>query len=485
MNPIILSTLGVALGVLAGLLMVMALGIFLIGSDPHFGPFLLAGILSAFTGGLLMFANQGSSRRTNRTDIVLMMLLIWLVLPAFAAMPLYLTGQFETEIRAYFEAMSGLTTTGATTSIKVENLSEPILVWRAILQAFGGALTLLTAVLVLAPFDPATSPTQSTVPGYEEGDFAKSVTQTAREVLPVFFSAMLAACLGLWASGLPVLDALVYGTSAITTSGFTTTNAGLTAFSSLGAETVACLAMLFGATSILAHRATLLRLPSGGHGDVRETWIMVALVSLCCALLVVSMMLQSQETTDAVRAGVFRAISLLTTTGLDNATLNADPVPFVITLALITMGGTAFSTAGGLKVFRMATMLAQAHRELKKLIHPRGISRAVAAGKTFDVQIMKAVWALFVVFVLAAGAIALVLGTQGETFERSIMAAVASLTNTGPALAMSLEDGVGPGSGYATMSSLSLLACALGMILGKLEFLAVLGLVGAWWGNRR
>ena len=212
---------------------------------------------------------------------------------------------------------------------------------------------------------------------------------------------------------------------------------------------------------------------------------MIGLLSLCCALLVVSMVFQAQDPASAIRAGVFRAISLLTTTGLDNAPSEVDPVPFVLALAFITMGGTAFSTAGGIKVFRMATMFAQAHRELKRLIHPRGVSRAIAAGKTFDVQIMKAVWALFIVFVLAAGAISLTLGTQGETFDRSIMAAVASLTNTGPALGMSMEDGVGPGSGYATMSSLSLLACAGGMVLGKLEFLAVLGLLGAWWSNRR
>ena len=213
--------------------------------------------------------------------------------------------------------------------------------------------------------------------------------------------------------------------------------------------------------------------------------MMVGVVALGCAAVVVIMTLQAAPFADALRIGVFRGVSLLTTTGLDIGLGAAAPVPLVFVLAFIAIGGTAFSTSGGIKLFRMATMLVQAHRELKRLIHPRGISSAVAAGKPFDIQIMKSIWALFVVFLAASAAIALILGTQGETFDVAVLAAVASLSNTGPALAMSIEIGVAPGSGYATMSSLSLLSCAAGMILGKLEFLAILGLFGAWWHSWR
>ncbi len=485
MNGTTFSLLGAALGILSVLLAAMTVVSLLMDEAGLSGAFLFAGLVAAYVGGSLLLAFRNSGRRMLRSDITVLMLLIWAVLPAFAAVPLYLSGQFETVVRAYFEAVSGLTTTGATTSIKVENLSGAVLVWRAFLQLFGGGLTLLTAVLVLAPFDPATSPTNSTIPGYEQGDLVVSIARTSRDILPVYGLAFVLAFFGLWACGLEARDAFVYGSGAVSTSGFTSTNAGLGAYNSLTVEFIACLAMIFGATSILAHRSTLLRLPAGGHWDTRETWMMGVLLLMGCAAVVVIMLPQDAPMMEKLRIGIFRGISLVTTTGLDIGMGSVPPVPIVFVLAFIAIGGTAFSTAGGIKLFRMGTMLVQAHRELKRLIHPRGISSAVAAGKPFDIQIMKAIWALFVVFLAASGMIALTLGSQGETFDVSIMAAVASLSNTGPALGMSMETGVGPGSGYATMSSLSLISCAIGMIVGKLEFLAILGLIGTWWHSWR
>ncbi|GAG80986.1 unnamed protein product [marine sediment metagenome] len=256
------------------------------------------------------------------------------------------------------------------------------------------------------------------------------------------------------------------------------------------AEFVLCVAMLVGATSFLAHRADIIRLPSGGHRDVPETKILLAIAALSALVLGAIMVLEALDSIDettnpfnAMRYGVFRAISLITTTGLDNAPATALPVPFVVVLGLIMIGGAAFSTSGGLKIFRISVLFAQAHRELKRLIHPHAVSRARAAGKTFTLETVKPVWSLFFVFLFTAGLIALTLSLQGESYETALMASLAAISNAGPAMSMALGEG-GSVHSFATMTEASKLTLAAAMVLGRLEILAVLGLVGWWWHNR-
>ncbi len=485
MNATTLYLLGGALGILTGLLGLTTVVAVVLPETQTSGGFLFATLITGFAAGLLLLGFRNASDRMMRTDTTILLLLIWAILPAFAAIPFVVSGQFPTVVKAYFEAVSGLTTTGATTTLHVELLETPILFWRALLQWFGGALTLLTAVLVLAPFDAATGPTNSTIPGYEQGDLPKSIVATAQDIIPVYGALTSVILIGLWFTGLPELDALIYAFSAISTGGFTSSNAGLAAYDAPAAEVIVCLGMILGATSFLAHRTTFLRFPSGGHLDTRESLIMLVAIPLAGAALTAIYWGQDEASISAFRVGFFQAVSLLTTSGLDNAAAGVPATPFVFALAMVAIGGAAFSTAGGVKLFRVSTMIVQAHRELKRLIHPRGISSARAAGKAFDIQIMKSIWALFVVFLAAAGALALLLGWQGTSYENAIMASIAALSNAGPVLGMSIDGAIGPSAGYEAIPPLSLLGLAAGMILGKVEFLTVLGLFGWWWHSLR
>ncbi len=481
MNTISLFFLGGALAVLSALLGLMAILAALMGELQPAGGFLFAALVTAFFAGMLLLGFNGASKRMRRTDMSVLMLLIWALLPGFAAIPLFVSGDFPTLVSAYFEATSGLTTTGSTTAQKVENLAGSVLLWRAVLHLFGGALTLLTAVLVLAPFDPATSPVNATTKGFEKGDLAKSIVFAARKILPIYGIFTLLTAIGLRISGVPGLDAAIYAFGAVSTGGFTASNAGLFAYDSVLIEIIICIAMLFGAAGILVPRSAMPKLFAIGHFDTRESLIMLLLIPVCGASLGAIMWMQDQYILNAIRVGMFRTISLLTTTGFDNASAATPAVPYVLALGLIGVGGAAFSTAGGVKLFRVSAMFAQAHRELKRLIHPRSVSSARAAGKQFDIQIMKSIWALFMVFLAAASLLALILGLDGHSYENAIMAAVGALSNVGPVLAMSIEGVSGPGAVYDTMTPLSLISLAAGMILGKVEFLCVLGLAGWWW----
>lgn len=481
MNATTFFLLGGALGVMSVLLGAMACTAFMMAELSLSGAFFLASLVTLFAAGFLVLGFGGTSNRMKRTDTTILMLLIWALVPVFAAIPFFVSGEYPNYANAYFEAVSGLTTTGATSVEDLSKLGSSTLIWRAVLQGFGGALTLLTAVLVLAPFDAATSPSNSTIPGYEEGDLPKSILSSAREILPIYLTIIGFVLVFLWLAGLSGRDALIYAMTSVSTGGFTAGNEGLSAYDSVIVEGIVIVGMILGATSFLAHRSSMLRLPAGGHQDTRESLIVMALVPVASVSLLLIMWLHDLPMGEALRHSVFRAVSLLTTTGFDSAPVSVPVVPSMFALALIAVGGASFSTAGGIKLFRVSTMFVQAHRELKRLIHPHGISSAKAVGKSFDIQIMKSIWALFVVFLVSIGAVALVLGLEGENYNTAITAAVAALSNAGPALGMTLDAGGGPAEGYAGMSDISLLSLCVGMILGKVEFLTVLGLAGWWW----
>jgi trk system potassium uptake protein TrkH len=490
LNATVIVLFGWALAVVAGSLGATALAASGFGEFEPAKAFLLTGLLTAFFAAALIIGFRGRNVRTGRAATTILMLLIWFILPAFAALPFFALQTIPSISGAYFEAVSGLTTTGATVIEVLDDMPRSIILWRAVLQGIGGGLTLLTAVLLLAPFDVALSPVQSTVPGYEEGDLPKSVMTTAKDILPIYLAAIMFCFAGLWISGLPANDAIIYALTSVSTGGFTASDAGISAYNAPFAELVLCIAMLVGATSFLAHRANLIRLPAGGHGDVPETRILLIIAAGSAVVLGLITLVESVDSIDepistlaAFRYGAFRAISLITTTGLDNAPASAVTVPFVLVLALIIVGGAAFSTSGGIKIFRVSVLLAQAHRELKRLIHPHAITRARAAGKSFSIETVKPVWSLFFVFLFTAGLIALAISFQGETYETALMAALATLSNAGPAMGMALGEG-GSVHNFAAMTATSKLTLSIGMVLGRLEILALLGLTGWWWHNR-
>ena len=221
-----------------------------------------------------------------------------------------------------------------------------------------------------------------------------------------------------------------------------------------------------------------MRVP-GTHLDNHESWYL-AIVVLAGGFILCAILLGAHGLAggwEVLRVGLFRSVSLLTTTGFDNASDVSAGVPFAIVVALCSMGGASFSTAGGLKMFRIFSMATQAHRELKRLVHPRGVTKAMSAGKPFDVQVMKTIWSMFFVFLIATGVVSVVLGAEGVPVEQAVIAALAGLTNTGPALDMTALD-VGPGDLglYGQLSTFPLLVLSAAMILGRIEFVVLLSL---------
>ena len=478
LNTNIYYLLGWAIGCLTAAMFFACIAAVGLGEWPQAGIMLVNTCVCGFISGALIIGFRGRSERLNRYHTSVLLFLVWIILPIIAALPLFALGGFRTIDQAVFEAVSGLTTTGATVLDDLSVVPATVILWRAELQWFGGAATLLTAVLVLAPFGILSTPMNITIPGYEREDLAKSVVATARHILPTYVLLTLLCFILLWLTGVPTFDAVCLSFAAISTGGFMPAEGNISAYGSVACELVLMFFMLVGATSFLAHRAVLLRV-AGTHSDNQETWYLAFVVLIAGSVLTTLLGLpgETQQGWQAIRTGFFRGVSLLTTTGFDNGPAGSPGVPFALILALCSIGGASFSTAGGLKIFRVFSMVTQAHRELKRLVHPRGITRANSAGKPIDIQIMKTIWSIFFAFLVAMAVVSIVLGAEGVPVGQAVIAAVSSLTNTGPALHMTaLDVAKTSASFYGDLSTFPLLALAGAMILGRIEFVVLLSL---------
>ena len=443
------------------------------------GNFATSFVLCAFVGGGLIAGFRGRRPHLNRAGTIAFAVLIWGLLPFLAAIPLVLTGYFETYAAVIFEATSGLTTTGASVLLVVEDAPAGILVWRAVLQWWGGVITLLTAMLVLAPLGISGAPSQVTIPGYERGDIPRSVLTMARVIIPIYGLLTLVCVLLLWILGVPAFEALCLGLSAISTGGFEVRSGGIGAYGSAAVEMVLAIFMIVGATSILSHRAYLQGFGIG-HMDNKET-VRLIVIALSCGLIItiltafgtVTAQSGTASLAEMARVGFFRAISLITTTGFDNAQGAGIPVPFVIALMLCCVGGASFSTAGGLKQFRFLLLMADTRRELARLVHPHAVTPGRIAGRIVDRAVMRSTWALFAALIIAIAVFAMILAVRDLSFENALIAAVSALTNNGPALGMaaSPEDAW---LDYSNMSPGSLIILSVAMVLGRIELLIVL-----------
>jgi trk system potassium uptake protein TrkH len=485
-NATVSYLLGLAMAALAGIHVLPLLAAAIDGQWPLAGLFLASLLFAVFLAGAFLVASRGRDERPNRMQFILLIAAVWLVLPAIGALPLYASGVLDKPISAYFEAVSGLTTTGATVIGDLDALSRAIVLWRASLQWLGGLFSLLTILLMLAPFGVSGAPVNAHIPGYERGNLAKSAQIVFVSVLPVY-GALTALCFfALWAAGLPGLDALCVAFSTLSTGGFMPRNGGLEIYQSPLASAVLCLFMVAGATSFLAHRAHLRRHYTGHHGENPETLALLISIGVVAVVLSAVFIWRAGAGgqggwVEAVAVAVFRATSLVTTTGFDSHASSWGTVPFVIALSVCFIGGAAFSSAGGIKIFRGLLMMRQALREIERLIHPHGITQARSIGRTINIPLMKSIWVLFFIYLLTAAVLALLLSMEGLGFEMSLMAAIAALSNVGPAVAMSVSKATGLVD-YTAMAPLSLLWLCLGMILGRVELLVLftIGNVSYW-----
>lgn len=438
--------------------------------------------LTLLSGALLWLVTRRQRRELATRDGFLLVNLVWLVLPAYAALPLKWMVPDITWHHAYFEAMSALTATGATALSGLERLPVSVNVWRCFLQYVGGLGVMLLVVAVLPMLGLGGMQLyKAETPGpMKDQKLTPRIAETARGLWTVYFAFSVACFLAYRWAGMSWADAFMHMCTTMGLAGFSSYDASLGAFQSPAVEWVAVVFMALAGISFLRYfmvlRGMTLR-PLWSDREIRTYAIVLA-----ASIALVTLMLLAEgvyaDGPTAVRLAAFHVLSLATTTGY--ATTDYLQWPVFIPVFLLFLGtfvSCAGSTGGGIKMVRMVLLVKQARRELVRIIHPHVVNPVTLGGQAVPSQVMAAVLGFMLIYGAATMGLTFLLLLSGLDLVTAFSAVVATVNNIGPGLGE-----VGPAGNYGGLSPFQLWVLSLAMLLGRLELLSVLVLfTRAFW----
>jgi trk system potassium uptake protein TrkH len=432
-------------------------------------------------GFALWLLTRRYRRELQLREGILLMTLVWTGGALFACLPL-LAGIGLSFTDAYFESMSGLTATGATLLDGLDHLAPSLNVWRAQLQWIGGmgVIVLVVAILPMVGVG-GRQVSKAEIPGpMKDEQLTPRVTQTAKGLWIIYF-ALTAACFGFYyAAGMSGLDALIHSFTTISLGGFSSHDASLAHFGSLGIELTAIVFMVLAGINFASHFRLWQERSALAYR--RDSELPFYLGVLAASVVGVTLFLWMNgvypDLLSSLRFAAFNTISVATNTGY--ATTDYALWPVFAPLWLIFLGtfvACSGSPGGGIKMIRAMILYRQVYREFTKLSHPSAVTPLKIGGQVVPDQVVFSVLAFFFAWLATLVSMTLVLTLSGLDAITAFSAIVASLNNIGPGLHQ-----VGPAANFSVLTDFQTWVCTATMLLGRLELLTVLViLTPAFW----
>ena len=474
MSPLAVVGLIGRMVALFALLMLVPLLFALSEHDPAEGAFLAAGSITLACGVVMSFATRRFRRELQPRDGFLLVTLAWLLLPAFGALPLLFAIDGLSFTDAYFEAMSGLTTTGATVLTGLEKLPLSVNVWRCFMVLIGGMgiIVLVVAILPLLGVGAAQLFKSETAGPMKDQKLTPRIAETARGLWVVYFAISAACFVSFHLAGMGYADAFMHMCSTMGLGGFAAYDDSFAAFKSPEIEAVAvCFMLLAGVNFSLYFLVWKKR-------SLRALWTdleaRVYFALMAASVLGVAAYLHAHEVyptfAESLRHAAFNVVSIATTTGF--ATVDYALWPMfapAFMLVLCCFATCAGSTGGGIKLIRLLLMLKLARRELTRIVHPRAVLPVTLHGGIVPGQVLFSLLAFMLIYGSVVVVVTLVLLFSGLDLVTAASATIACINNTGPGLGQ-----VGPASNYQGLTDFQTWVCSVAMLLGRLELLSVM-----------
>ena len=444
--------------------------------------FAAAGTLTLFVGGLLVLTNQSQVRKLSIRQAFLLTAASWFFLTMFAALPFVFSEIKLSYTDAFFEAMSGLTTTGSTVITGLDDAPPGILIWRAILQWLGGIGIIVMAIAIL----PLLRVGGMQLFRMESSDQSEKALPRAAQVASaiggIYFAVTAIWAFGYWLSGMSGFEALVHAMTTIATGGFSTYSSSIGYFQNPKIEIIAIIFIVLGSIPFIAY----LKFVKGDQKiffkDVQiKGLIYIFIVSILLMLLYLLLSNKEYSFAENLRISTFNVVSILSGTGYVTSDFSLwGKFPLIFFLFLMFIGGCAGSTTCGIKIFRFQILGLFILNQIKKLIYPHGIFpmkyNNEKISNPFIYSIMTFIFLYFFIFFILAALLSL----DGLDFVSAISGSATAISNVGPGLG----DMIGPNGNFSDLSTFSKLSLSLGMLLGRLELFAVLVLFfPSFWKN--
>ena len=399
--------------------------------------------------------------------------LSWLLISFFGALPFVISGEIPNMIDAFFESVSGFTTTGATILSEVESLSKSIIFWRSFTHLVGG-MGVLVLVLAILPKgnNQALHIMRAEVPGPTVGKLVAKMSYNSRILYIIYLVMTLIMIILLLAGGMSFFDACIHAFGTAGTGGFSSKNTSIGFYNSAYIDYVTSIGMLvFGLNFNLFYLLILGNIKQIFKSEEAKYYL--SIVFIATAFICINIYPIYSSITRMIRDVFFTVSSIITTTGY--STVDFDKWPTfskIILMFLMFCGGCAGSTAGGFKVSRLAILIKRFVREFKKIGHPNKVLNIKLEGKTLDKEMLEGVDSYFILYSVILFILLLITAWESDTFITALSAVLATFNNIGPGLGA-----VGPTSNFGLFSPFLKFILSLGMLLGRLEIIPLLILV--------
>jgi len=440
----------------------------------HAGSFAVSALITALTGVLLSLACANAAEgRLSLQQTFLLTSSTWLALPVFGALPFVFGATEARVVDAVFEAMSGLTTTGSTVFSQLEALPEGLLLWRSMLQWFGGVGIIVVAMVFLPELRIGGMQIFRSESFDTGGKILPRAAEIASRILVIYVGLTVACALAYFATGMSAFDAINHALTTLATGGFATSDASFGAFRG-GAEYVAVVFMLLASLPFVRY---VQMLAGQARPILRDSQIRAffGVVVGVVAIVVAFRMVQGDVSGEAaLRETLFNVTSILTGTGYassDYQLWGAFPVVIFFFIGLI--GGCAGSTCCSIKIFRFQLLFASIRAQVARIHAPHGVFAPRYEGRPVDDDVLSSVMAFFVLFVVSLGVLAVALGLTGLDFVTAVSGAATALANVGPGLG----DIIGPAGNFAPLNDTSKWLLSAAMLVGRLELMVVYALL--------
>jgi trk system potassium uptake protein TrkH len=467
----VLFVLGILLATLAAAMLVPA-AVDAAHGGPDWSVFVLSAGVTLFVGIGLFLANRSAGASTlSLRQAFLLTTLTWLVICCFASLPFMLSELKMDFADAFFESVSGITTTGSTVIADLDAASPGLLLWRALLQWMGGIGIIAMAVAIL----PILQVGGMQIFRMESSDKSEKIKpriqQIAGTVLKIYLALTLACATALLALGMPLFDAVCHAMSSVSTAGFSTEDASIGHYRNPGVEWTLALFMFLGGTTFVGMAQVAQGAPRALLGDSQFRWYCTYIAAFIALVALWQIVSQGRDLSEALRSSVFNVVSVATTTGLvsEDYTLWG-PLPVAVFFFITFIGGCTGSTAGGLKVFRFCVLGSVAGKQLRQLVHPHAVALPSFNRRPISDDVVRSVLGFFCLYGMSFGILTLGLAACGLDLVTSISSAAQALGNVGPGLGHV----VGPAGTFAPLPEAAKWLLSIGMLLGRLELLTVL-----------
>ena len=438
-----------------------------------------ASIVTIIFGVLFFLSNLDHKNELNLQQAFLLTALSWLSVAIFGSLPFFFSNLDFSFTNAFFESMSGITTTGSTVIVNLENMPKSILLWRAILQWLGGIGIIIMAITLM----PIMNVGGMQLFKISSNDSSEKVLPKSKEIalrLIYIYSGLTMMCaLTYYGFGMNFFDSITHSMTTLATGGFSNYNESIGFFDSLAIETSAMIFIILGSLPFI----TYIKFINGNKTIFfSDTQIKTFFKIIFISILILSIYLVFNNSSSYnIRSIFFNVISILTGTGYVNAQFdNWGGFSLLIFLSLMFIGGCAGSTTCGVKIFRFQILYLFIINQLKKIIYPKGVFiikyNQSSIDEKFISSIISFIFFYFVIFFILTALLSL----TGLDFITAISGAATSISNVGPGLGPE----IGPNGNFSSLPDVSKWILSLGMILGRLELFAILVLfLPSFWRN--